>query len=1527
MIFRLLYAVIYSLLIVALTGIPQTALAVVSCQDAINPNTSIRYIDSLAAIFGYNGKTYAIAKSATGDTSDAATFFDFSANITRAYSMTGDNTGSLKNLLSLGQYGAAMPVRIDSADTQKFILSIYGKYLGSTYIDAWKEFGAAGFTSIDGSALSYTNWASAAYAGPDPQAVIMGADGKWTSGQDGVRTTQIVQFDEVLDCAVLMPSPSDPPQPGTGSGSGSTTTQTPTPDLTKPVCGQDLNGNGYAGDPGETANCLQTAQGLLCPVGAVNCVESYSAPVCPAGSTLNTSRDMCQADATVTCDAGYTYDASIDKCVEPVTCPDGGTFNPVTDQCEKLVLNECPSGYTYDSTLDVCRKSADCAGGTLNPTKDRCEIPPTWNCPTGFSYNSTSGKCEASPYCPFGTTYNTTRDRCEAPLGSCPAGYTYNTVLDKCTAAVNCPAGGSLNGTTDKCEITSSISCPTGTTYNATTGKCESTPTCGSPGTYSTAYDLCLTPSPGAICPTGYTYNATYGTCISSPSCVGGTYSNVNNRCEATPSYSCPDASYTYNSSVGRCEKAPVCSQGTYNTTYNVCLQSIIHTCPSGYSYNSTTGRCEMTPTCPSGTTFNSITNRCEASTTSITGYTQPITGKTEIIKYKARGDTSTGITQYSTSPPALDSLSFDFILQNGQVVLKQECAWGGSGNCGCPSPHWNGWCRAGTDLTQTTSGNTLTVTATIYDWAYDWNSPYCAAGYTLADDGNGGYYCAGCPVTSSYYDYDLGQMVTYTYYNCSDTVYYPTYKVYTTGAAASAALSEFVSCPAGYTLTGPPSTSTCTTIVSQWGVQTGITDCTQAGLYSCTAPVNACNSGFTLSGSVCYQNPTCPNGSFDYGAHVCYASYTPTCPTGTTYDSSIGSCTLTPTCSNGLLDGNRDVCYQSANAGCASGYTLSGAICTATAYCASGGTLDGSIDFCKATATWNCPSGYSYSATYGQCYQTANCGAGSLNGSLDVCQQSYSRTCPSGYTLNGTTCQATPTCATGGSYNAALDLCDGGSNVCSSPLVLDPAVDKCYQTASCSGGTLNTATDKCEAAATANCGTWSWDGSAQVCYSPPVCNLGAYDATANECRATVTRNCGIYGWSSTQGKCTQQIVCPKDGGYALSNTVVYSPALDKCASDAQHTCPAGTTYNGLPIEKCEAVPVCTGDGIYNTTVHSCFLGMNTCPLGTQYSCMNNQGTMQCSPNQCFTAGASGTEQITTMDESMMQNDGQRDQNGNCLDQLYVFNGKASRCRPPGLTVGYLNNCCDSDKVGSDDMGSNISTVANGIQTAYEIGQVAYYSNLVTSGAATLTPLVGTTSVGIVTATGTTTVSGAVATGVSAAAASGSTGVAAIGSAMEAYVGALLNPATIAVAIVVMVVMKVLFGSGCDQGDIQTGMQAASKDCHYIGDYCEKKWPLVGCVQKAKSYCCFNTKMARIIHEQGRPQLVSFGTDGGWGVPSAPNCRGFTPDEFQYLDFSRIDLSEYFEDIQKDLSTKIQGAQTTIQNKVQQHFQATTGGI
>ncbi len=1431
MIFRLIYAVIYSTLLLILTGIPQAALAAVSCQDPISPNTSLRYSDALVSFKAYNGRTYAIAKSAaTGGMSETEMFFDFSAGITRAYTLTGDPTGSLKQFLSLGRYGAARPVRIDSADTRKFILAQYGKYLGSaatpksTYIDAWKEFGATGFTDMDGTALPYTNWSSPVYTGQDPQAVVMGADGTWMSGLDGTRNAQIVQFDGVLDCAASF----SPPQTGDGTITPPPPVGSAGPDLSQPVCGQDLNDNGYAGDPGETANCLRTAQGDLCPVGAVNCVETYSAPVCPTGSTLNIARDMCQADAVVSCGAGYTYDASLDKCVTPVACPEGGTFNPITDQCEKLVLNECPAGYGYDGTLDICRMSAVCTGGTLNPAKDRCESPPAWDCPTGFTYDAGLLECEATPFCPGGTTYDTTRHRCEAAVGSCPTGYSYHTVLDTCVATPACASGGTLNGATDRCELASSITCQPGWNYNSGTGKCEQAPTCGTPGSYNTAYDLCLAASTGTSCPAGYTYSSTYGACIASPTCVGGSYNATDKRCEAAPtSYTCPDPSYSYNASRGRCEKAPACPNGmSYNTTYNVCMLAMSPGCPGGYSYNSSRGRCEKAPECPTGTTYNAVTNTCD----SITSASQQ--------QVLSCSPASFLCTPYASSCCNINISCPDG--PQGRVVVNAN------------------YCCLGSDYLSIQSPTSL------LGWQELTSTGYALSALQCTSNGSCSYYF----------------MDRY----CSD---------------------------------GSPA--------SGWGL---------AGTFTMSSSQMVCPSGKTLiNGNQCLStsNPTCTNGSFDGNADVCWANYTPTCTLGT-YDPAIGQCVTSPACSNGLLDGGSDVCYQTAIAACPSGYTLSGSVCIAAAGCATGGAFNSSIGYCSVAATNLCPSGYTYSAGYGQCYQAANCNGGGLNATRDTCEMAYTLACPGGgYTLNGSTCQAAPSCASGGSYNAGIDLCDAGANVCAAPLLLDPGVDRCYQPAGCSGGTLNTATDRCEATATVNCGSMSWDETARVCYSPPVCDLGAYDAAANECRAMVARNCGTYGWSAAQGKCTRQIVCPTDAGYLLNNTVAYAPTLHECVSDTRHDCPAGTTWNSLPVLKCEAVPVCTGDGIYNTTLHTCFLGMNTCPLGTQYACMNNNGTMQCSPNQCFTAGADGSEEMTIMDESMLQDDGQRDQDGNCLDQLAVFNGKGSRCRPPGLTVGMINDCCESDKVGSDDMGSNISMVANGIQTAYQLGQVAYYGNALATGAAQIASITtsasGTvTGMTVVTASGSTaTLSGATATGAYGALASGATGAEAVTTGITEYVGALLNPATIAIAVVVMVVMKVLMGNGCDQGDIQTGMQAASKDCHYVGDYCEKKWPLVGCVQKAKGYCCFNTKMARIIHEQGRPQLQVFGTDGGWGAASSPNCRGFTPDEFQALDFSRIDLSEYFGDIQQDLDTKIQGAQTTIQNRLQQKYQATSG--
>lgn len=79
--------------------------------------------------------------------------------------------------------------------------------------------------------------------------------------------------------------------------------------------------------------------------------------------------------------------------------------------------------------------------------------------------------------------------------------------------------------------------------------------------------------------------------------------------------------------------------------------------------------------------------------------------------------------------------------------------------------------------------------------------------------------------------------------------------------------------------------------------------------------------------------------------------------------------------------------------------------------------------------------------------------------------------------------------------------------------------------------------------------------------------------------------------------------------------------------------------------------------------------------------------------------------------------------------------------------------------------------------------------------------------------------------------------------------------------------------------------------CVKIGTYCAKK-VLGQCIHKKTSYCCFPTKLSRIIQEQGRKQLSI-----GWGKPKHPECRGFTVDELSRLDFEKLDLSELFDEI------------------------------
>lgn len=91
----------------------------------------------------------------------------------------------------------------------------------------------------------------------------------------------------------------------------------------------------------------------------------------------------------------------------------------------------------------------------------------------------------------------------------------------------------------------------------------------------------------------------------------------------------------------------------------------------------------------------------------------------------------------------------------------------------------------------------------------------------------------------------------------------------------------------------------------------------------------------------------------------------------------------------------------------------------------------------------------------------------------------------------------------------------------------------------------------------------------------------------------------------------------------------------------------------------------------------------------------------------------------------------------------------------------------------------------------------------------------------------------------------------------------------------------------CDQEEWDLAENREMGKCHYIGVR-ERKMGF----EKQHVYCCFPTKLSRVIHEEGRKQLQI-----EWGDAESPICRGFNLSELQQLNFSIMDFSEVIEEL------------------------------
>lgn len=91
----------------------------------------------------------------------------------------------------------------------------------------------------------------------------------------------------------------------------------------------------------------------------------------------------------------------------------------------------------------------------------------------------------------------------------------------------------------------------------------------------------------------------------------------------------------------------------------------------------------------------------------------------------------------------------------------------------------------------------------------------------------------------------------------------------------------------------------------------------------------------------------------------------------------------------------------------------------------------------------------------------------------------------------------------------------------------------------------------------------------------------------------------------------------------------------------------------------------------------------------------------------------------------------------------------------------------------------------------------------------------------------------------------------------------------------------------CEEEEFELGAKKETRQCVLVGSYCASK-SLGACVEVRESHCCYSSVVARIIQEQGKPQLGR-----NFGTPEEPSCEAMSVDDLARIDWNQIDLSEW----------------------------------
>lgn len=733
-----------------------------------------------------------------------------------------------------------------------------------------------------------------------------------------------------------------------------------------------------------------------------------------------------------------------------------------------------------------------------------------------------------------------------------------------------------------------------------------------------------------------------------------------------------------------------------------------------------------------------------------------------------------------------------------------------------------------------------------------------------------------------------------------------------------------------------------------------------------------------TVNCDVQLSDPVCPGGGFlSIDRDMCQADSTNSCPSGYTYDQSIDRCVRAVECSDGgIFNPLTDRCEKLATDSCPDTYTLDAGnnICWKAVDCGTGGTFIAAKDRCERAISPACAVGFIFNTGNGKCEAEPSCSQGTYNATYNKCLKPLaSKTCPSGYSYVSARdrCERTPVCASG-TYNPATDKCESSAtSTYAATLVGGLLYDLPIYNRSVPPYTFNYSGTTIFGYASST----SFPGAKTIYINPLLRFLSndsaggeifGYAASTSFPGAKTTYYNNSYVGSYNYGQGIFGYVAPSPGTYGgtytcnSSDTLSGTTCTHTTITQTSPTCPSGTMDYGIDVCNAVYTPTCDPGLTYDTTSSQCAIAAtcaapsvldvatdkcatvpsSNCNTGWTLDAINNicysvptclNGIFNTTTNLCNAAIVpncgtyifNATEQKCTQDVTCPNLQPGFSTAGTiafspeldiCVSNTqhdcptnYAYNGlPIAKCEaiivcPSGTYDPVANKCqlgdysCPLGNYSCSDINHNVIPVCSAfpcVNLATTPAEETPIDTTAYQNDGTVDPATGSCS-----------------------------GVFKI---FNGHAGECMKAGWSTVFFNCCDTDQgsfLIFKEFCPEANLITVQAVIAQRTHYVGDYCKKKIPLIGCIQKAEVYCIFNSKLGRIIHEQGRPQLQKFSPGGRWGDAESSNCEGFTPEEFQTLDFSKIDLAEAFGDLSPasitNIQTNVNGAVGDYFNKIQ----------